>query len=505
MSGGLAPERLGRYELVERIGRGTRAVVFRAHDPHLGRLVAVKVVEVPYGVSDAERGAFEQRFFEQARRAGRLSHSGIVIAHDVGKDEQSGRLFIVFEYVEGRTLAELLAAGTPFDWREALLLVGRVAEALQHAHENGFVHRDLRPANIVLVASGEPKVMDFGVARLETARMTLSSIRQAYGAPLYMSPEQAVGESVDARTDLFSLGAVAYRLLTGQDAFAAEDPRAILSRVVYDAPPAPSMLVPQLPPAVDDVIAHALAKSRKDRYPDAAGLIEDVADVLSGRVPRHSRGPAWAKESDRFQEALQSSRLAISTGGFTAGIPREADQTLVRRRRMTRGLAGLLALGAVVGLDLLRRASEAPAPIAPRSSVSPGSSPGLSPAAPSAPLADPDLPSVSDPDPTGTRLVVELSHTLKSGLIVVFVDDQTMLQERIFAPVKRSLLGLKLREGRLHRVLGVNPGRHRVRVQIFWDDERRSETILGTFKAGGTRRVSVELGRLRKDLSLEWR
>ncbi|MGH7162900.1 MAG: serine/threonine-protein kinase, partial [Planctomycetota bacterium] len=222
-------QNLGRYELIREVGKGASGVVYKARDPQLDRVVAVRAVAVPPGLTEAQRAGFERRFFEEARRAASLSHPGLVVAHDVGKDPASGLLFVVFEYVEGITLAERLAQGPPFVWREAARLLARVAVALHHAHAAGVVHRDLRPANIVVVASGEAKVLDFGVARLETARMTLSSIREAFGAPLYMSPEQAVGESVDARSDVFSLGAIAFRLLAGRDAFAAADPRAVLA------------------------------------------------------------------------------------------------------------------------------------------------------------------------------------------------------------------------------------------------------------------------------------
>jgi hypothetical protein len=279
--------RIGRYEIRGELGRGTMGVVYEAEDPALGRRVAVKTIQVPLAASKREREDYEKRFLAEARIAARLSHAGIVVVHDVGRDAEHDILYIALEHLQGRTLAEVAADG-PLDWRETLRIVGRLAEAVRYAHAQGVVHRDIKPANIMLVASGEPKIMDFGIAKLEAGQLT--STGQFFGTPLYMSPEQALGQPVDGRTDLFSLGSVAYLLLSGRPPFEAANVPGILSRVAYQHPKPLEDLVPGLPDDVEYVVTRAMTKSPSDRYPDGKTMAEDIDDVLAGRPPRHRGG-----------------------------------------------------------------------------------------------------------------------------------------------------------------------------------------------------------------------
>ena len=193
----------GRYIVRRELGRGTMGVVYEAEDTVLARTVAVKTIDLTFAAGEGADREFEQRFFTEARVAARLSHPGMVVCHDVGKDAASGKLFIVFEYLKGRTLADRAAEG-PMDWRDALEVVVQVARAIHHAHEHGVVHRDLKPANIMLLdpaateapavrARAAVKIMDFGVARLESRGQRLTRTGQSFGSPLYMSPEQAAG------------------------------------------------------------------------------------------------------------------------------------------------------------------------------------------------------------------------------------------------------------------------------------------------------------------------
>jgi serine/threonine protein kinase len=279
--------RIGRYEIRGELGRGTMGVVYEAEDPALGRRVAVKTIQVPLAASKREREDYEKRFLAEARIAARLSHAGIVVVHDVGRDAEHDILYIALEHLQGRTLAEVAADG-PLDWRETLRIVGRLAEAVRYAHAQGVVHRDIKPANIMLVASGEPKIMDFGIAKLEAGQLT--STGQFFGTPLYMSPEQALGQPVDGRTDLFSLGSVAYLLLSGRPPFEAANVPGILSRVAYQHPKPLEDIVPGLPDDVDYVVTRAMTKSPSDRYPDGKTMAEDIDDILAGRPPRHRGG-----------------------------------------------------------------------------------------------------------------------------------------------------------------------------------------------------------------------
>jgi serine/threonine-protein kinase len=263
-------------------------VVYEAWDPALGRTIALKTVGAS-SLSRSERKAYEKRFLTEARAAARLSHPGIVVVHDVGRDSDRGLLYIALERLEGETLADRIASGRRLEWREALRIVGRVAQALHHAHTQGVVHRDVKPANIMILPSGEPKIMDFGIARVDGGHLTTPG--ELFGTPLYMAPEQALGRPADARSDLFSLGTIAYTLLTSRAPFAAPSVPAILARVAHRAAPPPSELVPGLPVVIDDILLRAMAKAPENRYPTGQMMAEDIEDVLGGRPPRHRA--AW--------------------------------------------------------------------------------------------------------------------------------------------------------------------------------------------------------------------
>jgi serine/threonine-protein kinase len=258
-------------------------VVYEAWDPVLGRRIALKTISTSFA-SGTAREAYEARFLAEARAAARLSHPGIVVGHDVGRATADGPPYMALEYLVGETLEARLER-EPLPWREALRIVGRVADALHHAHAQGVVHRDIKPANIMLLPTGEPKIMDFGVARVDSAKLT--SPGELFGTPLYMAPEQVHGEPVDARTDLFSLGSVLYTVLTGRPAFEAGSLPGVLTRIINRQPPPPSTAVPGLPADADYLVARAMAKPPADRYPDGRTLAEDVEDVRDGRPPRH--------------------------------------------------------------------------------------------------------------------------------------------------------------------------------------------------------------------------
>ena len=274
------PERIGRYEIQRELGRGSMGVVYQARDPVLQRSVALKTISKALAATQ-DRRTFEARFLQEARAAAALTHPGIVVIHDIGVDE--GTLYMALEFLRGKTLESVIAEGQPLDWRATLETGARVAEALGYAHSKGIIHRDIKPANIMILASGEPKVMDFGVAKLEGGNLTASG--QVLGSPPYMSPEQARAMPLDARSDLFSLGAVLYELLTARRAFPGEEMATILGRVLHEDPVPPSTCVSGLPPAVDGVVARALAKQPEERQPSASALADDLEEVLAGRAP----------------------------------------------------------------------------------------------------------------------------------------------------------------------------------------------------------------------------
>jgi hypothetical protein len=317
------PLRLGRYEIEKEIGRGMMGVVYQAHDTLLGRTVALKTISLVIAISQRDREAFERRFIEEARAAGGLSHPSIVVVYDVGSEPEAKRLYMALEYLPGRTLESVLASSGSLEWRTAARIVVQLADALSHAHSQGVIHRDIKPANVMVLdddpADPRVKLMDFGVAKLEASQLTTGG--QVLGSPSYMSPEQAAGERVDSRTDVFALGAVLYELLTGKKAFPGPGLAAILMRLAQHDPEPPSRLVPELPPAFDAVLARALAKPLDRRYAGGLSLREDLEDVLAGRAPRHATRPeatasaarAAAKE-DTAKSGANQAGLALPSG-----------------------------------------------------------------------------------------------------------------------------------------------------------------------------------------------
>jgi eukaryotic-like serine/threonine-protein kinase len=481
---------IGRYEILREIGRGAMGVVYEARDPALDRTVALKVIQ-PSAEGEAAR-VFEERFLAEARIAAALQHPGIVVVHDVGRDPATGTLFIALELLRGQTLADLAAAG-PLDWRTTLHLVAQVARALHHAHRQGVVHRDVKPANVMVLPSGEVKVMDFGIARLESARPRLTTRGEFIGTPLYTAPEQAKTEDVDGRADIFSLASVAYTLLTGHAAFMAPTIPGIVHRVVYEEPHPPSHLVRGLPADVERVLARALAKDPERRYPTAEAFAEDVEDILTGKRPRQAAGDdlVMVEESDSpLAELLVNATGASASAGATRSV---LPANLPRRPRRWRAPA---LAAAVAGLGLLALFLWAP-----RQASAPSAHPPT-PTASTAPFFGP----LAAPLPEAPgRLRIDFDHPLRRGTLRVFVDDEMALEEALTGQKRTKALVFGLHEGSSRTELEVSPGLHEVRVEVRWDDNVRTERIVGNFRPGATRRLEASLGRIRRDLDLEWK
>lgn len=512
--------RIGRYEILREIGRGAMGVVYEAHDPVLDRTVALKVIQ-PSSEGETLR-VFEERFLAEARIAGALQHPGIVVVHDVGRDEPTGALFIALELLRGRTLADLGGDG-PLGWRAVLQVVAQVAHALHHAHVHGVVHRDVKPANVVVLPSGDVKVMDFGIARLETARQRLTTTGEFIGTPLYTAPEQARAEDVDGRADVFSLASVAYTLLTGRAAFYAPTIPGIVHRVVYEQPEPPSRFVADLPAEVERVLARALEKDPARRYPTAQALAEDAEDVLAGRPPRHVAGEdlVVVEEPDSPLAALLSPPTPVPVS-VPASVPSAdgATRSIVAARRPSRGRrrAAVAGVAAAAGLGLVallrwgpwRAPSPAstPPPSRPAATPVPTPAPTANPVPTPAPAAAPGpvLSPLARPQPAETsRLRIDFDHPLRSGTLRVFVDDEVALEERLSGQQRKKALVFKMHAGSFRDELEVRPGLHEVRVEVRWDDNVKEKVIVGNFRPGATRRLEASLGRIRRDLKLEWK
>jgi serine/threonine-protein kinase len=266
------PRTLGRYEVESIIGEGGMGRVYKAVDPMIGRAVAIKTL------SDEFRGEqfaeFKQRFFREARSAGRVNHPNVVTIYDVG--ESDGTAYIAMEFVEGRTLREVLDAGAPLILDQACRVAAQVAFALEAAHKHSIVHRDVKPTNIMIAADGGAKLMDFGIARLPDGLRTRTGMM--FGSPSYVAPEQIVGHPVDGRSDLFSLGVVLYEMLTGVLPFRRQIVTEVLFGILNDRYDPPSEHNHRVPAVFERIFAKALAKHPDDRYQHAGEFARDLLD-----------------------------------------------------------------------------------------------------------------------------------------------------------------------------------------------------------------------------------
>jgi len=306
-------EQLGRYRILDEIGRGAMGVVYRAHDPMLDRTVAIKAITLSGDA--AERADYEARFLQEARAAGRLSHPAIITVHDVGREGDLA--YMAMELLPGTDLRQRMReARLPL--REVLQLAVEIADGLGFAHEQGVVHRDIKPANIMLTQRGRAKIMDFGIARLQ-----LSDIKTQtgvlLGTPKYMSPEQVAGRPVDQRSDIFSLGTVLYEMLTGRAPFGGADTAQLMHSIASVPHATPTRLNPALPPLLDLVLARALEKDAGARYQDAHELAADLRGCLEGLKDSPLPSPADA-EATMATQRIDTTAATISLAGTTAPI-----------------------------------------------------------------------------------------------------------------------------------------------------------------------------------------
>jgi len=289
----------GRYRIDEPIGRGGMASVYRGYDLTLGREVAIKILDREL----ADDNAFRTRFRLEAQAASRMAHPTIVRVYDAGEDSLTapdGTVrpvpFIVMELVKGRLLKEIIAAG-PVPVTDAVRYVDGILEALEYSHRAGVVHRDIKPGNVMVTDAGQVKVMDFGIARaVSDSSSTVAETTQILGTAAYFSPEQAKGEPVDARADVYSTGVVLYELLTGRQPFRGESPVAVAYQHVSEAPLPPSEVNDTVPRALDTVALRALAKDPFQRYQDAAGFREALDATVDGRQPSKRQVGALTSE-----------------------------------------------------------------------------------------------------------------------------------------------------------------------------------------------------------------
>ncbi len=272
-------EKLGRYVIVEEIGQGAMGVVYKAVDPLIDRTVAIKTINLDLSKEELEN--FEKRFQREVQSAGKLNHPNIVTVYDVGRTE--GVAYMAMEFLEGKELREILDSGVVLPIEKIAHIASQVAEGLGFAHERGIVHRDVKPANVMVMKNGLVKITDFGIAQMSSASRTMSGM--VMGSPKYMSPEQVVGQAVDGRSDIFSLAVVLYEMLTGKTPFSGDNISAIMYQILNDEPIPPKAFNQSIPDSINYIVLKALAKHPDKRYQNAKDMARDLKRYKTMEVP----------------------------------------------------------------------------------------------------------------------------------------------------------------------------------------------------------------------------
>ncbi len=536
--------RFGRYQILTELGRGAMGVVYRAHDPNINRVVAVKTISMA-GQPPEEELEYRERFFREAEAAGRLSHPGIVTVFDMGEEPETRAPYIVMEFVGGQSLDKLLAHDDHrLPVETALRLTHELAEALDCAHAQGVVHRDLKPGNILITEDGRAKIADFGIAKLNLSNHTLSG--RVLGTPAFMSPEQLNGDVVDGRSDLFSLGVILYTVLTGYRPFQGNSALTVGFKVVNREPVPATVLNTDLPPGLDYIIRRAMAKDPAQRYQTGMEMAGDIQALREGRDPRTKAQQSPSDPAGTAQtanEALTTAALAplklapkSSSGTRSVPIERRAAENLLENMRKKSFAGALLLLGLVVfGLRIstvlwphtappqsvastaitkplpstetkpLPRAEEAApvkteaapaahkprkAAVRPRPSTAKAAVPDAAPSAPVSP----------------SLLEIEVEHKFADASLSIWVDDNLTYTHTLEGVDKKHLIVFHQVQGHEFHAMQISPGNHVVRVQVNSGgaNGEQSGTVAGEFVSGKEKMLHIHFTKQGKiDLSLE--
>jgi serine/threonine protein kinase len=310
-------EQISRYRVIGELGRGAVGVVYKAQDPAIGRMIAIKAIRLKELTDDSERERVRERLFREAQSAGILSHPNIVTIYDIA--EEDGMAYIFMELVNGQSLAQVLSAGTPASGEKLLGILKQVAAALDYAHKKGIIHRDIKPANIMVGDDGAAKITDFGVAKIVSQELTLSGTM--LGTPGYMSPEQVQGADVTGRADQFALAAVAYEILAGEKPFQADSLATLLFKIVREDPVPVQRLNPALTSQVHEVLAKALAKNPAERYETCTAFVQALTIAL-----QNSRG--WRPLAQGVSQNLPTVDSSSAMAPQALEIPPAPDKRL---------------------------------------------------------------------------------------------------------------------------------------------------------------------------------
>lgn len=525
-------KRFGRYEVVAELGRGAMGVVYKARDPEIDRLVAVKTVSL-WGQEPEEEQEFRLRFKNEAQAAGRLHHPAIVSVFDVGEDPDNQDPYIVLEYVSGQPLQRILAREKKLPFEKALKLTEQLAEALDYAHAQGVVHRDMKPANILVTEDGRAKIADFGIAKLNLAHFTIPG--KVLGTPAYMAPEQLSGEGSDGRSDLFSLGVILYVMVTGHSPFPGSSATTVCFKVANREPVSASALDMMLPPQIDAVISRAIAKNPKERYQSGSEFANDLR--LLQQAAKHSS----TTMSMQAISALTTNRN-LGTGNKQAKVQPVA--AVAQARGMVHSflykapIRDLVLGGAILVLLVLIGAQSKVLLSSPKTvgtavaiETKPGSvtsddrqsasAPTAAPARPAqakralAKATRPHLravaakaePAVAKVEPVGTAtLDLGVQHQFKDATLFVYIDGKLSLSRPLHGAVQKKLVVFNGVHGVESDSLEIPAGRHLVRVRALSTDQTTdlSKTLTADFAAGDEKSLEVTFDKHNTVMRLRW-
>jgi serine/threonine protein kinase len=545
-------KRFGRYEILGELGRGAMGVVYKARDPQIDRLVALKTVSLQ-GQEPERDEEFRQRFFFEAQAAGRLHHPGIVAIFDAGEDPETHNPYIVLEYVAGESLSRLLSREKKLPAARALRLAEEIATALDYAHVQGVVHRDIKPANILITEDGHAKIADLGIAKLNLAQFTL--VGHVLGTPAYMAPEQLSGEGVDGRSDLFSLGVILYAMVTGHSPFHGNSATTVCFKVVNREPIPASTLDLELPRALDAVISRAIAKDPDARYQRGSEFAADLQLLQQ----QHQPGSTTSSLNATYAAVT---RPRNSRGTLSTSIPAQGKQSERRSiyaamreaplRGLIAGAALMLALVLFFGnplekLAASRKASaevraearvEAPAGSSP-SPTRPAEESGHVEAAPPAPAATSSAhpavagspavtANVADKPAAQLHTLVQTSsaprhirqasiatasmdlsvqHQFKDATLSLWIDNNLTLTQPLHGTARKHMIVLNGIYGVNSNTVQVPVGAHVIRVRAQSADESvdLSKTISGAFTEGDIKTLQVTFNNHNTAMNLIWR
>lgn len=523
---------VGRYEIVNELGRGAMGVVYKARDPKIDRLVAIKTISI-FAHSPEEDREFRERLVTEAKAAGRLSHPGIVTVYDVGEDPDTLNPYIVMEYIAGDSLEKQVAESAErFPLSTTLALVEQVAEALDYAHSQGIVHRDIKPANILLPENGPPKITDFGIAKLNFGHPT--SLGEAMGTPAFMSPEQLNGEAVDGRSDLFSLGVVLYTLLTGYRPFQGNSALTISFKVVNRNPLPATAFDSGFPPELDYIISRAMAKDPAQRYQTGKEMAADVHAL------RETVGQARGTSFDARYVQPASSVVTNGSSPRPLRLPAKNALNSAWRRKfqwhdwqyLSVAVLTLALVGTFFAVLLPRTKIGAVLPTAavepPSTNSTPGAANDSATHASPSPTTDSPLSlksrrvkSVRHSRPrnsvvadgtnvdtivaaparhqietarSAATLRLRVEHHLQQAEVFVWVDDKLAYDQTVGGIVKKRMVVFKGVEGYQSDWIRVAAGEHRIRVRVHATDDSYDQTgtIAGNLPQEGERQLLIQ-------------